>query len=282
MKTASKRATELTPVMLKISDIEIRENLQVRAEMNDDVVDEYAQLLDDGGELDPIDVFENDAPKNGDGPRASHYVAEGNHRLGAYLKAQRTKIPAFIHVGEEFQALELAIQKNCHHGFPMDRKSKYKAVKMALECAPLRRRSNKALAGLCGVSPTFVQRMREGKVRVDGSGPRKKSKREPKEPSAVTTTAGDPGAHVQTSVEASEERMANLREWLTTGVVDPSTVLNTLNRSKQHKFIGFPRKDLMVAILKEGKFLTEVKADDVSFKNGKLELTIAANEDMAV
>lgn len=277
MKPKAKRATDLSPVMIKISDIEIRENLQVRAEMNDDVVDEYAQHLDEGGELDPIDVFENEPAKNGESPKPPYVGADLRHRLAAYIKAERTKIPAFIHIGEEFEALELAIYKNAHHGHPMDRRSKYRAVKLALENVQLRRRKNKQLAQMCGVSPTFIARMRDGKVRVEGSGPRKKATRQPRE---KVTTAGDPNAHEQTDLEAADERMENVSGWLKTGLCDPPMLLNVLNKSKKYRFIMIPRSDLKLVVMQGGAFLKEIEVGDLAMRDGKLELTIAAGEDV--
>jgi hypothetical protein len=279
MKNIAKR--ERSPVMVKMTDIAILPEFQVRHVIDEDVVAEYSQHLDDGGELDPIHIFENDLPVNGDGGKQPpNYLAEGFHRYKAHEKSGRTKIPAFIHTGESFQALELAIQTNCHHGHPMDRQSKYKAVKMALENTQLRRRSNKALAQLCGVSPTFVQRMREGKIRVDGAGPRKRAVRAPKEP---VTTAGDPGAHEQTDVEAADERMDQLHDWLKTGLADPPMILNTLNRSKKYKFIGlFPKVNPTVVVMQGGTFLREVTIQDITVREGKIEITVAEGEEAPV
>lgn len=278
MKNAVKRATELSPTMLKLSDIEIRPDMQVRVELDQDTVDEYAQHLDDGGELEPIHVFENDPPKNGDAPKPPVFAVDAHHRIGAYLKAERTKIPAFIHRGEEFEALEMAIQRNCHHGLRMGRQDKYKAVKMAIENAVLRRKSNKYLAQLCGVSPTFIARFREGKIRITGSGPRKKSARAPKEP---VTTAGDPGAHDQTDVEAADERMDNVATWLKTGLCDPPMLLNVLNKSKKFRFVMIPRTDLKIVVMQGGAFLKEMSVEELMVREGKIEITIPADGEEA-
>lgn len=278
MKEAIKRATELSPTMIKISDIEVRPGMQVRVEVDQDTVDEYAQHLDDGGELEPIHVFENEPAKNGDASRAPYYGADCYHRLAAHQKAERTKILAFIHQGEEFEALEMAIRNNCHHGLRMGRADKYKAVKMALENKVLRRKSNKYLAQMCGVSPTFVQRFREGKIRVTGSGPRKKSVREPKE---KPVTAGDPNAHEPTSLDEADERTNNLKMWLKAGFMDWDGVLNVLHTvEKRMKFLAIPKKDIKLVVMQGGTFVKEILVDDIVCREGKLELTIPAEEEV--
>jgi len=283
LKRAAKKR-EASPVMLKLSDIQVRPEFQVRQAIDDDIVAEYARHLDDGGELDPIHVFENDLPPSeGSDKQPPNYLCEGFHRYKAYEKVGRTKILAFVHSGEPFEALELAIQTNCHHGHPMDRQSKYKAVKMALENTQLRRRSNKALASLCGVSPTFITRMREGKIRVTGAGPRKKAatKRAAASPSAVTTTAGDPGAHEPTAVESADDRMTTMKSWLKAGFADWPMFLDCLHQvEKKMRFIGFPKKDITVVVMQDGKFVKEMVVSDLFTKEGKVEIHLEPDDDI--
>jgi hypothetical protein len=270
----SKRKTDREPVRVKIDSIEIRKDFQVRCVIEQDVVDEYATLLDEGGELDPIHIFESERPKKGEPEKPPYFTSDGFHRIEAYLKAQRDKIPAIIHDGEDWQALELAIDRNAHHGHPLTNADKRKAAKMALDNPILRRCSNTALARLCGTSPAFIDNMRKGKVRVEGAGPRKKAKRKP---STTVVTAGEP----ETTVSAADEKSANLRSWLKSGLIDWPMVLGVLHQiEKKLKFLAVPRKEIVVVFKVGEKTTREEVAEDVQVKGGKLEILLGAGEDL--
>lgn len=281
---AKPKVTDRVPDMIRISDIEIRPDFQVRVTIEADTVDEYASHLDEGGELDPIHIFENEKAGKDDVVKLPYYNSDGFHRIEAYKKAQRGKIPAIIHSGEEHEALELAIEKNSHHGHQMTNADKRKAVKMALENPVLRRRSNTALARMCGTSPTFITRMRDGKVKPEGSGPRKKNKRAQRELPISTRVGGEPEAE-ETSVTSAEERMTNLKTWLKGGFVDFPMVLDMLRAvEKKHAFLGVPKDKhgIKVVVIQGGEFIKESVVEDVVVKNGALEITIAKEEEMPV
>lgn len=284
--TAKAKTTDRVADMIRIDQIDRRKDFQVRVTIEADTVDEYAVHLEEGGELDPIHIFESDPAPKGEPEKLPYYTSDGFHRIESYIKAQRTKIPAIIHTGEEFEALELAIQTNCHHGHVMGHADKRKAVKMALDNAVLRRRSNTALARLCGTSPTFIGKMRDGKIKPEGSGPRKKAKRAASassETPLVTREAGDPAG--ETAVSNADERMMNLKTWLRGSIVDFPMVLELLRSvEKKHVFLAVPKDKagIKVVVIQGGEFKSETVAEEVTVKNGALELTVSAEEELPV
>ena len=81
-------------------------------------VEEYAEMILNGVEFDPIKVWKN--PKDG-----KYWVADGNHRIQAHLKAGKEIIKAkFIDCKDELDFRRKAIEYNLKHGIPLTREEK--------------------------------------------------------------------------------------------------------------------------------------------------------------
>ena len=134
---------------IQISQITDRESTQTRAALNNDAVTEYAVAMLDGVKFPPVIVFqEND----------QIWVADGFHRVAAVIEAGLKDILADVRPGNRLDAIKYGLGANKTHGVRRTNADKRRAVEIALrEFSHL---TDRAVAGLCGVSHPFVAELR--------------------------------------------------------------------------------------------------------------------------
>lgn len=93
----------MTTKMIKLADICTDSKTQVRESINQEKVNEYTHLLEEGVEFDPIELY-NDG--------AQIHISSGWHRYLAHRSAGRTEISAIIHVGTARDAFFNGIKAN--------------------------------------------------------------------------------------------------------------------------------------------------------------------------
>ena len=148
----------------KVVDVplsKITTDCRTRAELNAKLVAEYANMMRDGVVLDPAIVYD-------DGEKL--HLSCGEHRYHAHRLEKRTKMPCIIRKGTWHDAFEEGIRDNLQHrGQRLTAKDKRHNVEVALKNQPEDQPplSDRAIAKKCGVSPTFV-----GKVRSEIGCPR--------------------------------------------------------------------------------------------------------------
>lgn len=140
----------MTPLNIKIIRIDC--GTQSRAEINQAVVDQYAEAIKDGADFPPVRVFH-------DGN--FYYLADGFHRYFAHLKAERAGIKAEVVNGTLRDAILYSFSANALHGLQRNIHDKRKIVTAMLEDFEWRAWSDREIARLCHVSHTFVANMRE-------------------------------------------------------------------------------------------------------------------------
>lgn len=137
---------------LKISDLKT-DGLQIRAEINPDVVREYAEEeTERGAVFPPFTVFRDSS--------GAFWLADGFHRLAAAKRNGRQKIAADVRDGEYLDALKFALLANTEHGLRRTNADKAKAVltvyrhrsELGLPDVP----SANSVAELAGVSNHFA------------------------------------------------------------------------------------------------------------------------------
>lgn len=134
-------------VVLPITEIISDPRYQMRENMNEDVIVDYAEKLRDGEKFPPVRVFKI----NGE-----YYLVDGFHRLEAYKRNGITEIEVIVLEGNEREALLCAVGANNNHGLHRTNKDKRKAVKTLLQDSEWCKKSDNWIAKVCGVSQPFV------------------------------------------------------------------------------------------------------------------------------
>jgi uncharacterized protein (DUF1015 family) len=154
---------------MKLSQLTLDPSLQMRKQLNKDVVDEYAKAMLDGDKFPPIIVF-NDGENN--------YVADGHTRCAAAKKAGLEIIDADVRMGTYDDAFDHAFANANHdNGQRYSPADKRFAINKALQFDRYAKKSDREISRLYKVSHTFVAKIRkaEGKqpdvvtVNRDGS-----------------------------------------------------------------------------------------------------------------
>ena len=139
-----------TSEVLAIGHVITDAGTQVRAAIDDAIVEDYAECLRSGGTLPVVTAF-----RDQDG-RA--YLADGFHRLRAYESVGRTEIDAEIHSGTREDALWCALGANRSHGQRLTGADKKHAIELAFEAWP--ERSQRRIAAQIGCSQQYVGKVR--------------------------------------------------------------------------------------------------------------------------
>ena len=140
---------EGTHEILSIGEIIIDAGTQVRAQIDEAIVEEYAEHLAAGGTLPPVTAFRDGG---------STYLADGFHRLRAHQRAERTEIEAQVQTGTREDALWCALGANRAHGHRLTSADKKHAIELALEVWP--DRSQRRIAAQIGCSQRYVGKVR--------------------------------------------------------------------------------------------------------------------------
>jgi hypothetical protein len=92
-----------------LSMIVLDEVLQPRKEMSSSTVRRYVEVLEDGGELPPLEVVYDGI---------TTWLAKGFHRYMAHKEAGLIDAECIVHTGSKSDALRLSVGSNARHGQP--------------------------------------------------------------------------------------------------------------------------------------------------------------------
>jgi len=134
MKEKNKNENKKAVVVKKISDIKINEELYPRREVDEELIQTYAENLE---VLPPININQDDI------------LIDGLTRLSAHKRAEKTEIKCIVeHTKNEEEIYRRAVELNASHGKQLTRREK-KDVALRL----FNGENGKELAGLLSVSP---------------------------------------------------------------------------------------------------------------------------------
>ena len=136
---------------LEINNIEATSATQVRTKLSKEVIETYQEDLEHGAIFPPIIVFREKGSSRS-------ILADGFHRLLAYVNAGREEIECEIHEGGIHDALAYALSANRVHGLRRTNADKVNAVKLALKDPEFSKLTQQEIADLCGVSRETVNR----------------------------------------------------------------------------------------------------------------------------
>lgn len=145
--------------MLSIDNIKTNGGSQMRAELNQDTVEEYAASFKETrqwGNFPPVVVFY-------DGK--DYWLADGFHRVQAWKQAGNAlldaRIPADVHSGTRRDAILYAASANATHGLRRTNADKRRAVETLLRDEEWGKWSDREIARRCAVSDVFVGKVRK-------------------------------------------------------------------------------------------------------------------------
>ena len=147
---------------INLIHITIDSNLQQRVKLDNYVIDDYADIYrcaegsaySEGTELPPITVW-NCTEDN------KVYLVDGFHRVEAAKQAGITELPFIEKSGTYREALLFSLTVNATHGLRRSNEDKRKAVMTLLEDSEWSQWSNVAIAKQCGVSESFVRKIKK-------------------------------------------------------------------------------------------------------------------------
>jgi uncharacterized ParB-like nuclease family protein len=151
-------ATLNTQQCLTLSQIRRDGGTQPRAKLDLSHVAALVDVLEDGGELDPVTVFYDDE---------SYWLADGFHRCKAHEDFGQEEINCTILQGTQRDAVLFSVGANAEHKAvkPRTREDKRRAVSMLLNDPEWKEWSNYKIAEVCKVSESLVRSLRLNVVR---------------------------------------------------------------------------------------------------------------------
>ena len=136
-----------------IARIKADPQAQPRAQLDQELIAEYAEAMQAGAEFPPVVVFE-------DG-EASCWLADGFHRLEATRQVGKKEITAEVRRGDRRAAILFSAGANATHGCRRSNNDKRRAVTKLLEDPEWAEWSDIRIAEAAKVSPPFVATVRE-------------------------------------------------------------------------------------------------------------------------
>jgi hypothetical protein len=140
----------MTTTKVKLADICTDSKTQVREAINQEKVNEYTHLLEEGLEFDPIELY-NDGAKI--------HISSGWHRYLAHRSAGKTEIAAIVHVGTARDAFFNGIKANGPSPIPYNNLDYHKILRWMETDEETSQWSNAQKAKLIPCSRTTVNRL---------------------------------------------------------------------------------------------------------------------------
>jgi len=142
----------MRPRQIKLDEIRTDGGTQPRAKLNDERIEAYGQDMKDGVKFPPVEVV-------CDGE--NFWLWDGFHRACAASDAGLQTIAALVTRGTKQDAQWLSYSANATHGLYRSNEDKRRAVTAAIEHPRSQALSDSAIAEHCGVSHTFVGKLRK-------------------------------------------------------------------------------------------------------------------------
>ena len=137
---------------IQLKQVRLDGDTQPRQFINEDVVNEYSELLLDDKVLPPVDLFHDGA---------NYWLADGFHRYFANKKAGFLDIEATIHEGTRRDAILFSVGTNSSHGLRRTNEDKRKAVLTLVNDLEWSEWSDSEIARRCHVSSMTVGRIKK-------------------------------------------------------------------------------------------------------------------------
>ncbi|WP_137110100.1 ParB N-terminal domain-containing protein [Rhodobacter sp. SY28-1] len=138
-------------MMMDISRIRLDGGTQSRVKINEITVSEYVEAMSDENNVFPPVVVYHDG--------TDYWLADGFHRLAAWARIGKSKIPADFRKGDQRRAILHSLKANTTHGLRRSNEDKRHSVMMLLEDPEWSQWPQAKIAEACVVSREFVNRV---------------------------------------------------------------------------------------------------------------------------
>jgi len=190
---------------LKLTDVKLDSGLQARAALSETVVQEYTEVVREGGKMPPVTVFHDGT---------EYHLADGWHRYFAHKGAGFAEIDADIKEGTRRDAILYSVSANDKHGLRRSNADKRKAVLVLLEDFEWSEWNDVKIATQCGVSSMFVGKLRK-EINGDEVPAQRIVKRGDKEYVMDTKKIGSREETVEDQIPEYDEQEEKLEEMAT-------------------------------------------------------------------
>jgi hypothetical protein len=142
---------------INLSEIRIDGGTQSRVEINQQVVDDYAEAIKVGIRFPEISVFFDGV---------TYWLVDGFHRYHAHRVAGKVSIDAESKDGTQREAVQYSLGVNSEHGLRRSNADKRKAIDTALDDPEWSQWSSRQIAEMCAVSPRTVDAVRDEREKL--------------------------------------------------------------------------------------------------------------------
>jgi len=140
------------PTSIAINLIRIDGGTQARVQLDEVVINEYAEIMLVDDKFPPIVVFKDS--------ESIYWLADGFHRYFAQKKIGRSSIICEVKIGELREAILHSLSANTSHGLRRTNEDKRKAVLTLLDDAEWQNFSTNELAKYAGVTQQYISKMK--------------------------------------------------------------------------------------------------------------------------
>lgn len=175
---------------MKLSQIKLDSGLQMRANINQHVVDDYCEALLEGSKFPPIVLFHDGT---------TYHLADGWTRYFAHKKAGLEIIEADVREGTRRDAILYALSANSTNGQCRTPEDKRKAVLTVFDDFEWSEKSDREIAKMCAVSHVFVSKLRKA------AG---------KQPEVIAVTRGDQEFKINSPKKEVIDESADEKEYI--------------------------------------------------------------------
>lgn len=189
--------TEREVTRLAIETIRRDGGTQPRAGLDQAVVEEYAEVIREGGALPPVEVVYDGT---------DYWLWDGYHRLAAAEQEGETEYDCFVTPGTRRDAVLKSVGANADHGLRRTDDDKRRAVEVLLADPEWSQWSDREIARQCKVSHPFVAKIRSKRAESTGNGFQLRGKK------AQKRIGRDGKARDVSNIQAANQRRAEERQ----------------------------------------------------------------------
>jgi ParB-like chromosome segregation protein Spo0J len=248
----------LEPKQIPLKEIVMLPDPQVRVKISSKTVDEYAELMREGISFEAIELVMDQEGRK--------IIADGAHRFMAAEQNGYRTILARVHESDDTAgaisvALEISLEKNARHGLRLSNKDKRNAVAKVLDDKRLRAKGDRAIARMCGVSPSLVKEVRAGDEAINPKTKvRKHERSRPDQEREAEEVTADP----------EEERVRTMLEWKASGKLNFAMVKRVFLTETRTPVL-FPSRAKVLEVIDADGMVTPYKIQYIELRITKVK-----------